>query len=306
MKNQQATIITCFVLFLLAFSTCTTTQPTPLHPAFYHWQTNATISTAEYDFLNEIACKRIYIRLFDVVWGSDGPINLASIAVNKVDLDLDEIVPVVFIAERTFKNLRADGVDSLADKVLDLMHQYLPDMDQSDKIQEIQFDCDWAKLSKTEYFLFLEAVRKKVKSHIKISSTIRLHQYKFPEETGLPPSDKAMLMLYNTGQIKDFEEKNSILSTESAQTYLHGTTEPYPLPLDIALPAYDWMLLFRNEKLHKIIYPPQTHYLADSIFFKKTDEQHWEVKKSVQFAAHYLNPGDILKLERSEATTIDE
>jgi hypothetical protein len=87
----------------------------------------------------------------------------------------------------------------------------------------------------------------------RLSATIRLHQYKFPDRTGVPPADRGLLMFYNTGDIHDPDEPNSIFQPAAAEKYLHGAPPRYPLPLDVALPVFSWTLIYRDGDLWKIV-----------------------------------------------------
>jgi hypothetical protein len=60
-------------------------------------------------------------------------------------------------------------------------------------------------------------------------------------------------MLYNTGDIDTPDETNSIFKPEDAKKYLKGAPASYPLPLDVALPAFSWTLVFRDGELWKIL-----------------------------------------------------
>ena len=82
----------------------------------------------------------------------------------------------------------------------------------------------------------LEAFKKEYR--YQLSATIRLHQVKYREETGVPPVDYGVLMYYNMGHISAMGA-NSIYDRSTALRYL-GKLREYPLPLDIALPMFAW------------------------------------------------------------------
>jgi hypothetical protein len=107
------------------------------------------------------------------------------------------IVPVIFIKNRTFIDVDSATVTALADSVLKLVTQ----INNTQKLspQEIQFDCDWTETTRNSYFLFINHYRAASKQSI--SATIRLHQVKYPATTGIPPVDRGVLMYYNMGSI---------------------------------------------------------------------------------------------------------
>ena len=80
---------------------------------------------------------------------------------------------------------------------------------------------------------------RKLRKGIPISCTIRLHQIKFKDKTGIPPVDKGTLMYYASSEPTDFENKNTILNNKDAASYIEKIGS-YPLHLDIALPLYSW------------------------------------------------------------------
>jgi hypothetical protein len=119
-----------------------------------------------------------------------------------------------------------------------------------ERIREVQFDCDWTKSTKDKYFAFLEETKKLFTQQV-VSSTIRLYQYKYPKEAGLPPVGRGMLMCYNAGDIKDTGTKNSIFDKQEIMSYLDAGE--YPIPLDYALPIFEWAVLYRDGKFKNIL-----------------------------------------------------
>ena len=103
-------------------------------------------------------------------------------------------------------------------------------------VGEVQFDCDWSLSSKERYFAFLEHFRGLYP--YRLSATIRLHQVKYQDTTGVPPIDRGVLMYYNMGKITA-TGSNSIYDREVAKRYL-PSLRGYPLPLDLALPLFSW------------------------------------------------------------------
>jgi hypothetical protein len=150
---------------------------------------------------------------------------------------------------------------------------------------EFQVDCDWTQGTREAFFRLLEKIRGHLPHGVLLSATIRLHQYKFPDQTGVPPTDRGMLMLYNTGDIDAPDETNSIFKPEDAKKYLKGAPATYPLPLDVALPAFSWTLVFRDGELWKIL-PGHDDHLPTGILERGTFQN-----------GHYLRPGDFLRQE---------
>jgi hypothetical protein len=55
-----------------------------------------------------------------------------------------------------------------------------------------------------------------------------------------PPVDYGVLMIYNTGDPRKWEERNPILDIRDVQPYLRHL-DSYPLPLAAAYPVYQWV-----------------------------------------------------------------
>lgn len=281
----------CFAA-LLFFVVCCTDKPshTSHRNAFYYWRTDVSRfpwSDSTYKALN---VSRLYLRFFDVDWSeeSKSPIPVSPInfyyAYNSPDTST-EIVPVVFITNETFTHLNDEKSRALArnvhKKIMNKLNGLLENLAGYDytwweqnpyniksknfdeqakrdstyaanlqRIHEIQFDCDWTKTTKAQYFAFLDEMKKLFGEKL-ISSTIRLYQYKYPAEAGVPPVKRGMLMCYNAGNIRSTKTVNSIFDKDEVMSYLDA--KEYPVPLDYALPVFDWALLYQRGQLKSIL-----------------------------------------------------
>ena len=134
-----------------------------------------------------------------------------------------------------------------------------------------------------------------------ISATIRLHQIKFLAKTGVPPVSKGLLMCYNMGNLKNPATKNSIIETEELKKYIDNLAA-YPLPLDVALPLFNWKVLFRNNTYAGLI-----QNLPDSLltnpFISKAGNRYLFLKDSL-LAGYPFKKGDVLRNEQSEYSEI--
>jgi len=277
---------------------CQKTPDRNVSIAFYHWKSTLNISKSEADYLKSVSAKRIYLRFFDVDWdGAAGkPFPIAAIVVKTTIPDDIEIVPTVFITNRTFLNLRSNDVADLAENVFKKIIQ-LSSKFQHHQIKEWQFDCDWSLKTQSKYFEFLNIMKSKGQDEsLLLSSTIRLHQIKYFETTGVPPVDRGVLMFYNMGNVEDVYANNSILDLSIAKQYLNNF-EKYPLPIDVALPIFSWGVLIREGKMIKLINNLQASDLQDKSRFIKIDESHFEIIKSTYLQGYYLYKGDVLRIE---------
>jgi hypothetical protein len=215
--------------------------------AVYHWKTVFQPDSTDRSFLSENTVRKIYLRFFDVDLKGNQPVPVAALQKDG-DLRGFDVVPVVFITNRTMAKIIEDSVPSLAKRIV----RKIENMVRRDSvvIREIQLDCDWTVSTRKRYFSLIQSVRNEIR--IPVSVTIRLHQVKFSETTGVPPADRGMLMCYNVGDIRKPETRNSIFEPGIIQQYLKNLNQ-YPLELDLALPMFQWTVVFRNGHFLRIL-----------------------------------------------------
>lgn len=268
-------------------------------PAVYHWKTVFSPDSTEQVWLRENEMRRVYVKFFDVDLDAreDLPTPRASVVLPAQLYPDTDYVPCVFITNRVFSRIGETETDELATRVWDKVLRMVEQSGALPFPREIQIDCDWTGSTREAYFRFLTQLRKNLTtSNIQLSVTIRLHQAKFPEETGIPPVDRGMLMFYNIGNLSDLTTSNSILNRSAAEQYLSDYSD-YPLPLDLALPIFRWGVLFRDEKLIRLINNLEAAALSDTAFFRKDAPHRYTVQKSTYLEGYYLYSGDQLRLE---------
>ena len=278
---------------------------TTIQPAFYHWQQTFDPSTEVISYLDSLNVQKIYIKVFDI----DCP-RESSIAQPLSQLQFlsghpfkTQFIPVIFITNRTFLKTSELEIPSLVRKTNSLL-QTITSQAGID-FNEIQLDCDWSQSTQQKFFQFCISLNNLLPKSIKISSTIRLHQFKYPDMTGIPPVDKGVLMAYNTGKIGSWEEKNSIFNLEESLKYIQNT-RPYPLTLDLALPVFYWALVFRDEELVHIIHKPDASIKKNDLVFRKLSENRFELQKDQILNGLYLYAGDLLKIEKPTFAELEE
>jgi len=293
------------LLGLGIFWTCSVESPRTVTPAFYHWKNRLDISTSELQYLDRLKAKKLYLRFFDVDWQGNQAIPLAVLESETILADSFQIIPTVFITNRTMLNISNSGLPSLGDQILKKINQ-LAQSFQSTQIQEVQFDCDWSAKSKNNYFQLLTYLKEKfAEQDWQISATIRLHQVKYYQQTGVPDVDRGVLMFYNMDDIDQIDTKNSILYIPTAKQYL-SNFENYPLTLDLALPIFKWGLIFQENKLVKIINNLDSQALQDTSRFIKIAENRFEIIKSTYLKGHYLYQKDFIRLEQVAPAQLQE
>lgn len=290
---------------LLALFGCSKTAQQPLVPAFFYWETVFECSDSEYRLMDSLGCKKLYVKILDIgknpETGEIEPYSRTQIPDTLASSGL-EIIPCIFITNEVFLNLSAEKTSWLAGRIAEQCAR----QNLGEKSPAVLFDCDWTPSTQAAFFLFLEKMREKMPPGTRLEATIRLHQYKFPKKTGVPPVDRGMLMFYNTGDVDQESERNTIFHPEDALKYVDGAPKKYALPLDLALPLFSWGLVFREGELWKIIPGPLP---LDSLrsggkFVENPSPspfvaQLWEVQEGTFLGGHYLRPGDRLRLSTS-------
>jgi hypothetical protein len=288
------------LLLLLTGVAC---QPTPLppgevHPGFYHWKGSLQVTPGEMQLADSLQARRLYLRLFDLD-ASPGqlPYPVGALTNPGAVPAFAEIVPTIFITNRSFQDLTLPQVATLANKTWEKIRRFSAQWPDSISVPEWQFDCDWTNSTQEAYFAFVQQLTDSLHLHgLKSSATIRLHQVKYADRTGIPPADRGMLMPYNMGDVKDPSTPNSILDLELLPAYLVGYDQ-YPLPLDVALPLFHWGVVFRDGEMVRLINQLDAEDLSDSLRFQKRAPNQFEVRQSTYLHGHYLYQGDRIRLE---------
>ncbi|MGQ3062438.1 hypothetical protein [Flavobacterium sp.] len=288
-------ILSLFAALLLL--SCTEHKAVRVERSFYFWK-NASwnLADAEDTLVKSVKAKKLYVKFFEVE--SDdlfGSIPTAKTQFHLYDPDSNyTVVPVVYLRNEVFKKCTHGGLDSLADNVNFLIRKYAVQVTRDSigfgRIKEYQMDCDWTPSTKDNYFYFLKKL--KALSQKKISCTLRLYPYKYPDKMGVPPVDSAMLMCYNLIHPLEDKKKNTILDIDELASYL-DTDEKYPLHLDIALPVYSWAQLYQNNKFRAILH---SNPIADG-GFRKTEGLWYEAVRDTVVDDIFIRRGDRIKQE---------
>jgi len=242
------------------------------------------------------------MRVFDVHYIEDGyqkgPYPVASLQVPLTELSASgvEIVPVVYIENEVFLSSYEYSLDELPKLLYEEIGRVLVENGWTEPIEEIQIDCDWTPSTREKFFEFVGHLRNL--SQIQLSATIRLHQLKYVDETGVPPVDHGVLMFYNMGDLRSPNETNSILNLEEARKYVSNDMR-YPLKLVPALPNFSWGVLFRNDKIQSILNNVSPD-LYESSLFAKSAENEYECRERCFISGSWIYPGDLIRLESVE------
>lgn len=287
--EKYLAILSVFILF-----SCTN-KIEKIDSAFYFWRTSFSLTETEQQYLKDLEAKKLYIRYFDVGLQNNEAIPVAPIVFNEKPTGYN-VVPVVYIKNEVF--LQNNSADSLAIKVYNYIQQINKSADIT--VDEIQFDCDWSLKSKQNYFQFIDQFKK---LHPNLSVTIRLHQIKYPEKTGIPSVNTGVLMYYNMGVINSGDD-NSIYSQKTAKNYINSL-QNYNLPLNIALPVFSWGVHVRSNQVTNLIGGLRVNDLTGDQF-EKISKNRFKVVKDVVFKGRYLAKDDEIKIEAVSANQLKE
>lgn len=292
-------ISTLVTIGLLGISGCSrsTSPKHTIAPAFYYWKQNFVLTENDQQYLSDIGVQTLYIKLFDVVLENNQPLPTAVLTFEPPIPKYLKWVPVIFITNKTFEKISLAETEKLAENVAQKIKAIAAASGHDDTVlNEIQIDCDWTQQTRTNYFHFLTQIRQYFPSPLVLSATIRLHQVKYKQKTGLPPIDKGLLMYYNMGKLDSWHTQNSILDNIQGLQYLNNKSQ-YPLPLDIGLPIFSWGLLFREKKFSGIfngLHPTKADTLG---YLQKISDGRYKVKNDTFYNQTRLKKGDKIRIE---------
>ena len=238
MKIAKTITFLTLLLITLSFTCCQereNRQQLDVGNAVYYWRTDLQLDSTERAFLEQYQIQKLYCRYFDVVMNDAGePQPNATISFSDTLSEGIEMIPTVYITEDCMHKKH----DGMADKIVKRILQ-MNETNDIMGIKEIQIDCDFTNRSRKVYYEFLDEIRRLAKD-FRVSTTIRLHQLSMKA----PDVDYGVLMIYNTGDPRNFMERNPILDYRDVYPYLEQL-DKYPLPLAAAYPVYQWV---RNIK----------------------------------------------------------
>lgn len=290
--------ILLYISFIFILFSCSGQQKRNIARAFYFWKGEFQLSTNELSYLKSLDIKKLYLRFFDVDWNSNinAAVPVGDVEINLPSLKNIEIIPTIFITNRTLTNIPDSSISQLSKNIFNKISTKSA-LFKNIKLKEIQLDCDWNIPTKDKYFSLIKDLEKLAKqASIIISATIRLHQVKYFEKTGVPPVKKGMLMFYNMSNVSDYRTRNSIFDEEVAKRYLVNF-DKYPLNLDVVLPAFSWGVHFRRDKIKGLINDLTQKQLLETGKFRKLDKTHFLCEKNFTDFGRSFYKNDMIRLE---------
>ena len=249
------------LLLCLLMAGCSERQELTEGNAVYFWRTDLRLDSTEQSFLQRYHINKVYCRYFDVVINEEGtdPKPNATIAFSSTLSDSIELIPTVYITE----NCMHQKHPGLAEKIVKRIRQ-MNETNDIKHVSEIQIDCDYTSKSRKNYYQFLDEVKEAWGQTL--STTIRLHQLSMEP----PPVDYGVLMIYNTGDPRKWEERNPILDIRDVQPYLKQL-DSYPLPLAAAYPVYQWVRTIRNIRIEHTVEAEEILRVKEAVEKKRSN-----------------------------------
>ena len=239
MKNAVGMILAGMAALMVVWA-CSPRERGEQVRSVYYWSTVFQLDSAQQDFIREQQVGRIYLRYFDVVVnGDDKVMPNATVRFLSGQPKGVEIVPTIYIMNECMTR----DVSQLDSLLLGRVMQ-MSETNDIAGVKEIQIDCDWMMRTRKVYYDFLKRLVDRAREKdVRISTTIRLHQLTQP----VPPVERGVLMMYNTGDVRKWEGTNPILDMKDAGPYMRHLKK-YDLPLSTAYPVFAWQVLFRGDK----------------------------------------------------------
>ena len=267
----------CLSFLLLSVSCQQQKKPQHVLKSAYYWSTEWRNEPRVMQQVKTL--DKLYLRYFDVIMnGEHTVVPNATLQFAAEMPDKIEVVPVVFIVNDVMKTM--DNTADLAQKVLRRVFK-ISETNNIRNIKELQIDCDWTLSTRRNYYAFLTQLHHlAAEKHIALSTTIRLHQL----SQHVPPVDKGVLMMYNTGDFTDIHCTHPILDIKDVMPYLKYLKN-YSLPLSPAYPLFSYRLLFRHGRYKGVLHADNDLPVlpGDSIIVRKVNvEEVLHVKQTIE------------------------
>ena len=271
--------------------------------AFYHWKTQFAPAESSRLLLQELQSRRIFVRFFDVSGGQKDYLDLFGPKATAIftEKPLLPVVPVIYIHNADFYDDKGD-IATLAKNIV-VRTQKMLTLNKLTPARELHLDCDWNNSTQQRYFSLLTHIKGELPPDWTLSVTLRLHQIRDKTYTGVPPADRAALMLYNMGTLTRYHETNSIINPSVVASYMKGGA--YPLPLDIALPLFSWGVLFDEGHNYLGLVRTVPENLDTDANWEPSGPSRYRVKQPCVVSGRSLKPGWEMRVERSTQQDIE-
>jgi hypothetical protein len=321
----------CFLFFVLALLLFACNKPSPVDRtkveqfSFCYWDTEFSLDTTLYQ---SIGVNHFYVRYFDVDWDPVSEEAKPIASIRHYDSIPAHFTPAVFLTNKVFEKSSNNQLQALSSRITRRIDEissnfgkaayykrnipYVSEAqnDSAKKVVEKEYktyysdiliDCDWTGGTQDKFFYFINCLKKDIPDK-NITVTLRLWQYKRQKSEDIPPVNRCLLMCYNMQTANDFNVQNSIASMKELKKYVSG--EPYPLPLDVALPIFNWGVLFRNEKFVGLLGNLDAKdYANNFVEYENMGNGRYRSLIDKVIGNYFVRKGDIIRIE---GVSIDE
>lgn len=289
------------LFFIILLASCQ--QKREVKTSFYYWKTVYKQDSLENKYINQFKSDKLYVRIMDV----DFDMNQKAVPIAPIKFDdklpnFLEIVPVVYIVNDVLKEQSDTQIEQLSINILTYVKGKVTQSGQKD-YKELQIDCDWTQTTRAKYFQLLTALKKHSKDKI-LSSTLRLHQLKNQEKSGIPPVDKVLLMCYNMGSLRKYGTPNSILDVAELKKYAGKNLGYYPMNIDVALPLFSWAVVFKGEQYAGISKRVGIADLKNKVMFTISKNGLYQAK--IDLPQFGILQNDLVRFEESKLEDLKE
>ena len=325
-KMKKNGIILISMLFLASCSGNGSKVKSGNENSFCYWKTTFTFSPSEREMWEQTEANHLYIRYFDVDWNGNEQMGMPVATIYGADtLPCVHFTPCIFMSNRVFEKSNRSDLDSLSVRIKKRIFEvnesfartlyYKQEREYNEdslnvvkerfekRFSDILIDCDWTEKTSANFFYFLERLKKDFPEK-EIASTLRLWQYKQRAKAGVPPVKRCLLMCYNMQTANDYKVENSIASLSELKKYVSG--EKYPLKLDLALPVFNWAVLFRNERfvglLGEIV---KSDFENNVLEYESLGENRYKLITDKVIGNFFARKGDEIRLEMIEKDELE-
>ena len=262
--------------------------------SFFHWQSTEGFFNKESEYLDTLQIERVYARMFEVDWDSRRQRAFPLRTIKDLTRhEGREIVPHIAISDRCMQQIPARKIPELANQIHERLMRLMGDL----RFSEVLIDCPWTEASQENYAAFLDTFMTAFGDQAP-SLSVSLHPYHVQQSAilGVPAADRAMLLLFEYPAPAEEGDKVSILPEERLRNQLQGLPM-YPLPVDLALPVFNWGVVVRNQATGHMFRHLHNEDLRDREKIEVLGPKFLRVKKDCYLDGVFLFQNDLIRLE---------
>jgi len=259
------------------------------------------LNEVEKEFINYQDIQKVYVRFFEAGFNekTKKPYISNLLTINEKPTKAYRIVPIIIIKDKIFQYVNNENIEELSNFICQKITQIISDHKLTDII-EIQVDCDWELNSKIKYFKLLENIRKNMLFEDKIlTATLKLQKINFIKISDVLPIDRCMLKCYNTGNIRDYNLKNSIFDFKESEKYIE-IIKNFPIPVDLSIPVFSRAIVFKIQKFKMLIDNITEEEIKSSNKFEILQSHYFKAKENLELKGCLIQKDEIIRAEATD------